>query len=189
MRGLSALRVALLLPPAAMIAACSADAREEPSAGYQEPSTGYEEPSSAVLSGAGTDMELVATYNSRGGVSARHRPSAGTCGNDHPYDFCFDDGKCATGGPCLCGGRPDSYGWNICLDGNCTIDGDCGEAGRCSPTLDPCDDSHISGQYCHTPEDECDDDTDCLSGVHCKYVEERGRWACAGTSGCPIVDF
>jgi hypothetical protein len=171
-------RPALALLPALAIAACAGDAREPSPPGYGEPS-------SSVLSGDGTNMELVLAYNTERGPSARHRPSHVACSNDHPYDFCFEDGECTTGGPCLCGGRVDSYTWNICLDGDCMVDADCGEGGRCSPTRGHCS-SIILGQYCRTPDDECRDDTDCLSGVSCKYVVERARWACDDNNDCPI---
>lgn len=110
----------------------------------------------------------------------------GRCvGNSHDgyyctYDQCFTDGDCAAGLVCQCGGgfRSDH---NVCFrSGNCRIDADCGPGGFCSPTYGSCGDySSFVAYYCHTPQDECLDDSDCGDyPSYCAYDEVAGRWTC-----------
>ncbi len=100
------------------------------------------------------------------------------------YDTCFSDSECASG-PCDCRGARGgvgSFGSNNCLAGNCQTDADCGAGGACSPTLGMCGDfGGIVGYFCHTCEDLCTDDSDCVGGAvpgYCAYDEVAGRWAC-----------
>ena len=115
----------------------------------------------------------------------------GRCdGNSHDgwqctYDQCFDDGECGDG-VCECQGgfRSDN---NICLQtGNCRLDADCGGCGFCSPTLGDCGDYlGTVGYYCHTPADECVDDSDCAPDPqqggppHCSFAPAVGHWKCS----------
>lgn len=112
----------------------------------------------------------------------------GRCtGNGHDgwrcsYDLCFEDGDCESGGVCHCGGgwRTDA---NVCKPGNCRTDGDCGPGGFCSPTFGDCGDyGGVVGFYCHTCDDECVDDADCVDGSfgpgYCAYQTLLGRWVC-----------
>ena len=116
----------------------------------------------------------------------------GRCGgNGHDgyyctYDLCFADADCG-GFVCECEGgfRADN---NVCLSqGNCLSDADCdGGAGYCSPTLGSCGNySGTVGYYCHTPEDECSDDTDCgdgaPGGAYCAYNTVVGKWMCSSS--------
>lgn len=101
---------------------------------------------------------------------------------DCTYDQCFEDSECASG-PCICGG---DFAGNSCRGGDCQIDADCGDGGYCSPTFGDCGDySGVIAYYCHTPEDECTDDTDCeghrdgFGGAYCMYSPEVARWICS----------
>ncbi len=123
----------------------------------------------------------------------------GRCvGNPHDgcrcnYDVCNNDSDCTMGGACECRlASRGAAGANVCIPGNCRIDADCGERGYCSPTLGSCGDyGGLAGYYCHTPEDECVDDEDCL-GVdagflgqrpYCMFAREVGHWRCSN-QGC-----
>jgi hypothetical protein len=122
----------------------------------------------------------------------------GVCqGNPHDgygctYDTCFDDGVCG-GKVCECDGKTRS-GRNVCLsEGNCRVDSDCGEGGACSPSFGGCGSyTGVVGYYCHTAQDECVNDDDCvgtppagpLQGTpYCAYSPTAGRWGCS-TSQC-----
>lgn len=100
------------------------------------------------------------------------------------YDECVSDSECATGGPCGC----EMSFWsdaNACLQGNCQVDGDCGDGGYCSPTLSSCGSySGVVGYWCHTPEDECVNDSECTDTAmggpgYCMYSSEVTHWVCS----------
>jgi hypothetical protein len=132
----------------------------------------------------------------------------GRCGgNGHDgwhctYDECFEDSDCPSpdGGKgyalcqCTAGFRSDN---NVCLGGDnlgppphttspmCRIDADCGD-GYCSPTFGACGNySGVVSYYCHTPDDECIDDTDCGAdaafGPYCAYAPAVGHWKCSNS--------
>ena len=92
------------------------------------------------------------------------------------YDECFADEDCPAGIVCHCRG---DYGNACYTEGNCLTDADCGP-GYCSPTR-YCLQRGFDGYYCHTPQDECIDDSDCqtvdTNGV-CAYDAAVGRWIC-----------
>lgn len=102
------------------------------------------------------------------------------------YDACAADSDC--GGAQVCDCRNEaSYNANTCFHGNCQLDADCGAGGFCSPsavlvasncttTIDP----GSFGYFCHTPSDECLDDSDCPepSPSACVFTVEKMRWAC-----------
>ena len=98
------------------------------------------------------------------------------------YDECFDDGDCDDKMVCECGGGILE---NRCLrEGNCRVDADCGPDGFCSPTLGSCGSyGGIVGYYCHTPDDECLDDSNCgdteYGMPYCAYNMVSGRWTCS----------
>lgn len=99
------------------------------------------------------------------------------------YDTCFSDSDCGET-VCLCGG--DDV--NKCLIGNCQVDADCGPKGYCSPSLGSCGNyGGISGYYCHTPEDECINDSECESesgargSPYCAFNLVAGKWMCSST--------
>jgi hypothetical protein len=73
---------------------------------------------------------------------------------------------------------------NTCVPGDCRVDSDCGPGGYCSPTVAP-NGLSLSGYYCHTPLDQCIDDTDCpTAGAptpslgFCYYAPTTARWQC-----------
>lgn len=93
------------------------------------------------------------------------------------YGSAVSDDECAAA-PCGCGGD-----WvNACLEGDCKIDADCGEGGYCSPSFGYCGNYHgVIAYYCHTAEDECINDSECveMNQGYCAYVAEVGHWACS----------
>lgn len=99
-------------------------------------------------------------------------------------DECGRDEDCGTSGVCACDGRTFGYSHtrrgNSCVPGNCRVDADCGPAGFCSPTVDISAGSFygVAGYYCHTPNDQCTNDTDCSQG-DCRYAPQVGHWVCA----------
>jgi hypothetical protein len=98
------------------------------------------------------------------------------------YDVCQEDSDCTTGGPCIC-----NEGGNQCLGGNCQIDSDCSGGALCSPTFSTCGTySGVVAYYCHTPEDECTNDTDCIDpergGGYCMYSSDVSHWVCSYTN-------
>lgn len=72
-----------------------------------------------------------------------------------------------------------------CLAGNCRTDSDCANGGYCSPTLGQCGNyTGVIGYYCHTPSDECTDDSDCTGNPtsgpgYCMYSPEVAHWLCS----------
>jgi hypothetical protein len=125
----------------------------------------------------------------------RHRSVAGTCPPSPDAgggaDGCLSDGDCPSGDVCSCSGNP--FGWdftspyNACVAGNCRIDSQCA-TGFCSPSSSarcgPPD--GVAGWYCHTPDDLCGRDQDCVSDPidggsqagYCAYDPAVGHWAC-----------
>jgi len=106
------------------------------------------------------------------------------------YDECFDDSTCLSK-VCLCrpgGETVATQQANHCLlEGNCLTDGDCGAGGACSPSFSTCGSySGVVAYYCHTPQDTCLDDADCLGADggfggpgYCMFSPEGGKWICA----------
>ena len=108
-------------------------------------------------------------------------------------DQCFTDSDCKkSGGPCGCSVSTQQLGiHNLCYEGNCQTDTDCGAGGYCSPSPDTyC--NHLGSPpvydyYCHTPKDECTNDSDCAScgaGAYCA-VTSAGFWQCVQPSQLP----
>jgi len=118
---------------------------------------------------------------------------SGRCnGNSHDswqctYDACFADSDCSADSACECGGgfRADN---NVCVTGNCRTDGDCA-SGFCSPTRGSCGDYFGTvGWFCHTCEDTCVNDADCVGldggsfgAPYCAFDPVSGRWGCQNT--------
>jgi hypothetical protein len=110
--------------------------------------------------------------------------------NTCTYDDCASDSDC-NGGACACRESPihaNPY-WGSqtkCLAGNCHTDSDCGSGGYCSPSPElGCGPQYWYGYYCHTPIDECANDTDCDdANAYCAYDAATSHWICS--SGlCP----
>jgi hypothetical protein len=96
------------------------------------------------------------------------------------YDTCATDNDCPKGQLCACHGSPytESAG-NTCMPGNCRVDADCGASGYCSPSEGGgC--GSLGGYYCHTPSDQCVNDSDCSGGGLdvCEWSSTDARWEC-----------
>jgi hypothetical protein len=106
------------------------------------------------------------------------------------YDTCADDAACPTGSTCACHGSPyTGSAGNTCTPGNCRVDADCGGgAGYCSPSYDVNSCGSLAGYYCHTPDDQCVDDSDCTSSTMgpqvCAYSTTTARWQCHQQEFC-----
>jgi hypothetical protein len=96
-------------------------------------------------------------------------------------DECNSDQDCGPTGVCACeGADPGQTGTvgDFCVSANCRVDADCGPGGFCSPTwFSQFAVLVIEGYYCHTPNDQCHDDSDCGSS-RCSYSLEAGLWIC-----------
>ena len=142
-------------------------------------------------------------------------------GNRCLYDECTTDDTCPMGDVCVCSGddatlcrssicncNPASKACvvqtrsddtvcscgaaNACMKGNCRVDSDCGTAGYCSPAIDVC--NRFFGYYCHTPADECSDESDCPTSdqrICTPAAATTGgdstntKWICSAASSCP----
>ncbi len=102
-------------------------------------------------------------------------------------DECAKDGDCGQNRVCACR-LQTSFGANRCFNSECRTDGDCGVAGKgfCSPSGDnvfancPLKEPGSLGYFCHRPEDECTDDSDCGGiNVFCLFSPAKGHFACA----------
>ena len=98
------------------------------------------------------------------------------------YDTCFTDSACAKGSVCQCREPPGSVEANYCTTpSNCRIDADCGDNGYCSPSQ-----AHEwCGTFyaCHTPNDECTNDSDCDPSTHCDFDVNAKHWLCSNECG------
>jgi hypothetical protein len=107
------------------------------------------------------------------------------------YDTCTGDATCPTNQTCACHGAPYTDGQgNTCVPGNCRVDADCGTGGYCSPTYNLNSCGSLGGYYCHTPQDQCINDTDCggANGPElCIYSGTDGRWECHMQELCGFV--
>ena len=107
------------------------------------------------------------------------------------YDLCAKDADCGQStGVCQCRAATEG-GANVCRQGNCRTDGDCGVTGKgfCSPSAVGIDVTCRSGiqtgsfgYFCHTPVDECSNDTDCGTAPTgqgaCIFDLGKSHWAC-----------
>jgi hypothetical protein len=101
------------------------------------------------------------------------------------YDTCNADSDCPTGQDCACRltfRNTNGNGPNQCVPANCVSDADC-TSGLCSPSYSTgsCE-SFVVGYYCHTAQDECGVNADCVAGgigyPVCAFRPELGHWAC-----------
>ena len=103
-------------------------------------------------------------------------------GSTCSYDTCFADSACAAGSVCQCREPSDSVDANYCTTpSTCRIDADCGDSGYCSPSQ-----SHEwCGTFyaCHTPNDECLNDSDCGTGMRCDFDTNARHWVCGNLCG------
>jgi hypothetical protein len=104
------------------------------------------------------------------------------------WDSCTGDSECKTGQTCACHGSAYTAGvGNTCAPGNCRVDADCGSGGYCSPSAATNTCGTLSGYYCHTPKDQCTNDSDCGSsapGNMCIYSPSTGYWSCQQSGLC-----
>jgi hypothetical protein len=125
------------------------------------------------------------------GPNGRCGNPGGPAGCSCSYDACTQDTDCPSGKTCACHGSPFSAVGNTCVAGNCRVDADCGAGGYCSPTA-PSDGvcGNVAGYYCHTPNDLCLNDSDCVDagggpgGSFCEYSTTNSRWECARIAEC-----
>lgn len=99
---------------------------------------------------------------------------------------CTHDDECGAGAICVCntGGSHPFYNYLGCMRAGCRSDADC-DGAHCSLAFGRC--FELLGFYCHTPEDECGGDRDCIDldlGDRCAYSEETGRWYCDYYASC-----
>ena len=112
---------------------------------------------------------------------------SGRIGRYCSYDTCFEDRDCGSRSVCMCGASTGAS--NRCLtESACQVDADCPNS-WCSPTFGSCGNySGVIGYACHTPKDECVDDTDCGansngSGAYCMHEPMLAHWICS-TAQC-----
>ena len=102
------------------------------------------------------------------------------------------DSECGASSVCNCREKTNAFA-NTCERGNCKTDSDC-DGRYCSPSaiqLDPYCRSGIAmgsfGFFCHTPKDDCTDDSDCplpgggMAGNFpgaCVFDAIQSKWAC-----------
>jgi len=126
------------------------------------------------------------------GTNGRCLPPQGNGAGDYcSYDQCATDNDCGAGKVCQCGATTPPYGrlGNSCVPGNCRTDSDCGPGGFCSPTeATSCGSrSGVVGYYCHTPDDACNNDSDCTdagmgvssAGGYCAWQPMVSHWQCS----------
>jgi hypothetical protein len=97
-------------------------------------------------------------------------------------DACADDSACPKDQTCACHGSAYTVGeGNHCVPGNCRVDADCGAGGWCSPSYSTNGCGEIGGYYCHTPQDQCVNDSDCPTSngpMNCSYDSGLRYWRC-----------
>ncbi|WAS90706.1 ferritin-like domain-containing protein [Nannocystis punicea] len=83
---------------------------------------------------------------------------------------CRTDADCDVGEVCRCAGAGLGQATR-CISAQCTLDADCGGV-LCGLSPDDCVNSPV--QACQTPQDSCDQQSDC--GVPCVFADDR--WQC-----------
>ncbi len=101
-------------------------------------------------------------------------------------DDCHVDSDCADAGVCICGSPASATTVatpNVCLaPGNCRVDSDCSPVHYCSPSSTGC--GTTFSYYCHTPSDDCGNDTDCRQDQFCQYAPGAAKWTCTNVVAC-----
>jgi hypothetical protein len=135
--------------------------------------------------GCSSDSDCTAGKNGRC-FPSEPLVSGGGCS----YDECFVDSDCATKTPCACRASSTDNAANVCdPGGNCAVDSDCGPNGYCSPSVSAC--GGPAPYFCHTPADECIDDSDCppATSTGCETTAfcafDTQRWSCTQLTCCP----
>ena len=111
---------------------------------------------------------------------------AGAC----VYDQCVTDDECGATGVCTCIGEKRGFGaqsfGNDCVPSDCRTDADCCPGEWCSPSDDYGSFYGTQSYHCHTAQDECIDDVDCVNDavvMICVFDPVVGHWACSNVSG------
>jgi hypothetical protein len=132
------------------------------------------------------------TQGSNGQCYCMYSP-AGSGGTACSYDRCTSDSDCGKN-VCICRETvvpdvpADPSRNTFCTGvGNCQVDADCGAGGYCSPSASfDCGAGVVAyyGYYCHTPGDECINDSDCtpqgnVANAFCTYDPHGQHWACS----------
>ena len=148
------------------------------------------------------------------GNNGRCLLNADPCRTYCSYDECITDIDCPQKQPCACRGSGSETAANTCIVGStCSTDADCATCNFCSLSVQPtllqctpvdacmqgaCDASDAATRCacvgitseayaCHSPSDECIDDSDCPGdGGYCSYVQEKKHWVCRV---CPVQNF
>jgi hypothetical protein len=103
------------------------------------------------------------------------------------YDTCMHDTDCPSGQLCVCHASAYTTGGNTCIAGSCRIDTDCA-SGYCSPSHGNTGCGGVTGYYCHTASDTCENDSDCpsMGGPQvCAWSATHSRWECQAQLLCP----
>lgn len=105
---------------------------------------------------------------------------------------CVMDDDCGPGFACACNltcdFRRSGQGSHSCIEAECRSDGDCGPGGFCSLSVVPgagnCTGLGFfsTGYFCHTPADECTNDSDCAGNDthHRNCLFSVDKWRCGG---------
>ena len=162
-------------------ALCAAHARlRDASARAEAKTAGGHDPVHSSFDSDECDVDSECTAKPHGFCTVAH-VEKGTNRNRCSYDQCLTDAECPAQYACECG--TDLA--HTCIAAACTLDSDCGGVPYCSfsvghglnspDTYDPAADR---GLFCHTRDDLCVDDDDCLRPQRCSYDRARNRWAC-----------
>ena len=125
------------------------------------------------------------------GTNGRCGHGGGPAGCSCSYDTCTQDTDCPTGKTCACHASPYNDFGSTCVASNCRVDADCGAGNSCAPTVPAtgwC--GQAAGYYCHTPNDLCLNDSDCVDAgavpgdVFCAYSTTSVRWECQTVAVC-----
>jgi hypothetical protein len=139
----------------------------------------------------------------------------GNCYSECLSDACHADSECPSGQMCACiatGNACIAIAQGSCLtDSDCGACGFCslnlvecgmshkfcGDVGSCEGYAGIADgwvstgcNSFCSGRctqgyFCHTPQDNCTDDSDCGVASHCAFASVFQSWMCVGD--CPVI--
>jgi hypothetical protein len=142
---------------------------------------------------AGTNCVCASDADCQAGSEGRCGYAGAAVGDVCSYDECYASNDCASGSTCACGDLA-TISANVCVPSNCRFDTDCA-SGYCSPTLsDSCSPTvSYSGAYCHTPNDDCSNDSDCGErqrgmfvgeGPACIFSMSAKKWVCTNIA-CP----
>jgi hypothetical protein len=138
---------------------------------------------------------LVACTDHKHSTPVNHRVDPVTCpasaGDSFGADECLSDADCAAGSGqtevCSCAGNTFEYAHatrNLCVPADCRTDAECAPY-LCSPSNGDGGPFYgVQGYYCHTPNDTCSNDSDCVNNGtqgYCMFSVLSDHWTCAYT--------